>query len=109
MKLPKVSLKTLTDKNVLIGLALGAGVYYFTSQHHAAVAPHPAIHHHFKKKKHGGGGMDMGGGGMGPGGYGTSPSRAYFPHYDAPGLYELGGPEMRFSGSAELQRRLTIS
>ena len=33
----------------------------------------------------------------------------YFPHYDSPGEYETGGPLMRFSGQAELQRRLTLS
>lgn len=95
MKLPSLSL--LKDKWVLLGLAAGAGVYWFTS-HHAAPAHHPMIrprpvHHQ------------------------TSPmssSTDYFPHYDNPGLYQVPAGQgefshMRFSGQAELQRRLTIS
>lgn len=94
MKLPGLSL--LKDKWVWIGLAAGAGVYLFTNQSH----PHPMVHHYKKKKHHGG----QGGGEMGPGGG--------YSLYDRPGLYEVpnkGFENMRFSGQAELQRRLTVT
>lgn len=91
MKLPGLSI--LKDKWVWIGLAAGAGVYLFTNSQHP-----PMVHHYKKKKHHGGGGGEMGPGG----GYSL---------YDRPGLYEVpnkGFENMRFSGQAELQRRLTV-
>lgn len=90
MKFPGLSL--LKDKWVWIGLAAGAGVYLFTSNQ--SVVP---AHHYKKKKKHHGGGE------MGPGGG--------YSLYDRPGLYQVpnkGFENMRFSGQAELQRRLTV-
>lgn len=80
MQIP--GLNYLKDKWVWIGLVAGAGVYLFTNQHH----PSPPMIHHMKK----------------PGGYSLT---------DRPGLYEVpnkGFENMRFSGQAELQRRLTV-
>lgn len=92
MKLPSISLKTLTDKWVLIGLAAGAGVYFIMKPHRGYASP-PMMS---ADRRIMGGNL-----------------HTYFPHYDEPGLYEVPGAQgdfshMRFSGAGELQRRLTI-
>lgn len=101
MQIP--GLNYLKDKWVLIGLAAGAGIYLLTKGGHslayagtAAAPPHSTPIARPRPRP------------------GTSSSRAYFPHYDSPGLYQGPGvpgdwAHMRFSGQGELQRRLTIT
>lgn len=105
MKLPGLSL--LKDKWVWIGLAAGAGVYLFTNKHGYSRGPDWNMNDTDQFMPGGGHPANMGprggGGRNGPGGYSL---------VDRPGLYEVpnkGFENLRFSGQAELQRRLTVT
>ena len=121
IRLPSISLSSLKDKWVLGGLALGAALYFMTTKTMTGIGPldrvlvetgnlthiegvfvnqtptnwvhtpgKTTVLHHTPKSA-------------------TIGAQTLHPAGQNIGEYETGGPLMRFSGQAELQRRLTLT